>query len=179
MDCETNYTGLGLAPVCGEAMTLPLVADATGTWAFMTTFNGAYQYTQFHQTSGQTIVVPTKLNEDYTYVFKLYKPDNSIFNDTCYAVKTMPMIDGEVALVPQGDTGSITTGKLQFTALPGQDSVSYLELINAKQIAVFIEGAIKQEGTEPEEYLFDRVPGIISFNSELQSGQKITILYFK
>jgi hypothetical protein len=159
-------------------MTLPLVADATGTWAFMTTFNGAYHYTQFHQTSGQTIVIPAKLNEDYTYVFKLYKPDNSIFNDTCYAAKTIPMLDGEVPLMPD-DSEPITTGKLQFTALPGQDSVSYLELINAKQVAVFIEGAIRQEGTEPEDYLFDKIPGIISFNSELQPGQKITILYFK
>lgn len=178
MICETNYTGLGIAPVCNEAVTLPLVADATGTWAFMTTFNGAYYYTQFHQANGQTIVVPAKLNEDYTYVFKLYKPDNSIFNDTCYAVKTMPMINGEVGLVPEG-AEPVTAGKLQFTALPGQDSVSYLELVNAKQVVVFIEGAIRQEGSEPEEYLFDNVPGIISFNSELQEGQKITILYFK
>lgn len=178
MICETNYTGLGIVPVCSEAMTLPIIADATGTWAFMTTFNGAYHYTQFHADSGQTIVVPAKLSEDYTYVFKLYKPDNSVFNETCYAVKTMPMIDGEVGLSPEGSE-PITTGKLQFTALSGQDSVSYLELINAKQIALFIEGAIRQEGTEREEYLFDKVPGIISFNSELIAGQKITILYFK
>lgn len=178
MICETNYTGLGIVPVCNEAMSLPLIADATGTWAFMTTFNGAYHYTQFHLTSGQTIVIPARLNEDYTYVFKLYKPDNSIFNDTCYAVKTMPMLDGELTLTPADNT-PITTGKLQFTALPGQDSVSYLELINAKQVAVFIEGAIRQEGTAPEEYIFDKIPGIISFNSELQDGQKITILYFK
>ena len=178
MICETNYTGLGIAPVCNEAMALPLIADVTGTWAFMTTFNGAYHYTQFFATVGQAIVVPARLNEDYTYVFKLYKPDNSIFNDTCYAVKTMPLLDGEVTLAPVDNT-AITTGKLQFTALPGQDSVSYLELINAKQVAVFIEGAIRQEGTAPEEYIFDKIPGILSFNSELIDGQKITILYFK
>lgn len=178
MICETNYTGLGCVPICNEAMALPLLADTTGTWAFMTTFNGAYQYVQFTATSGQTIVVPAKLNEDYTYVFKLYKPDNSVFNDTCYAVKTMPYTDGEVGLDMEDNTAA-TTGKLQFTALPGQDSVSYLELVDAKQIAVFIEGTIRQEGTGEEDYLFDHIAGIISFNAELQSGQKITILYFK
>jgi hypothetical protein len=178
MICETNYTGLGIAPVCNEAVALPLIADATGTWAFMTTFNGAYHYSQFHATSGQTIVVPARLNEDYTYVFKLYKPDNSIFNETCYSIKTIPIADGELGLTVN-DSVVVTTGKLQFTALPGQDSVSYLELVNAKQIAVFIEGAIRQEGTGEEEYMFDKIVGIISFNTELQSGQKITILYFK
>lgn len=175
-----NITDLGLVPVCKEAAIIPLVADVAGTWAFMTSFNGAYQYVQFQVEEGATIVVPVRLNEDYTYVFKLYKPDNSILNDGSYTIKTTPMLpDVSYSYTLPNDVGQTSTGRKQFIATNGQDMVSYIELVNAVQVVVFVEGAIVQSGTADEEYLFDSLTGIISWNQSLIEGQKVTILYFK
>lgn len=175
-----NNIILGDIPACGEAVVLPLVATATGTWAFMTTFNGAYQYVQFQAVSGQHLVVPAKLNEDYTYNFKLYQPDNTIFNNTTYHAKTIPLlpyVDYECPSV--GDAHSFSMGKLQLVATDGQTEVSFLELNSAKQVTVFVEGAMRQEGADADEYVFDKFGSRVVFNTGLLSGQKITILYFK
>ena len=176
-----NMIHLGEIPVCSEAAVLPVIATETGTWAFMTTFNGAYQYIQFPATEGQKIVVPAKLNEDYTYRFKLYQPDNSLLNTDGYCAKTMPMLpDIDYVCPATGANGlPFTTGKLQFVASEGQTEGSYTELAVAKQVAVFVEGGMRQEGTEDDEYSFDSLNAAIVFNTPLIEGQKITIIYFK
>lgn len=177
MTCSNHYTGLGEVPVCAEAAVLPLIADTTGTWAFMSSFNGAYQYAQFQCSAGQSIVVPVGLNEHFTYTFRLYKPDNTIFNDTYYAMLTVPFLNStEHVLV---DTEPLAAGKLQHIATDNQYSISYTSLINARQIAIFVEGALWQEGNSSDEYIFNPTSGTITFNTALAEGQKITILYFK
>ena len=181
MTCNNHYTGLGEVPVCDEALILPLIADVSGTWAFLTTFNGAYQYIQFEATSGQSIVVPATMNENYTYVFRLYRPDGSILGDTYYCMKTVPLLPG-MTLPGAGDPGGtsvISTGRKQFVATDGQLTAFYNELVGAVQVVVFIEGAIRQDGTEADEYTFDAISGTITFNTALIEGQKITLLYFK
>ncbi len=176
----SNTINLGSVPVCKEAVVIPITADVTGIWAFMTTFNGAYQYVQFNVEVGKTIVVPVRLNEDYTYTFKLYKPDNSILNDTSYSIKTTPLLpDVSYSYAYSGDTGQIVTGQKQFEATDGQDMVSFIELVNAVQVVVFVEGAVVQSGNAHEEYLFDNITGVVSWNQPLIEGQKVTILYFK
>lgn len=175
-----NTINLGEVPVCAEAVIIPIDATATGTWAFMTTFNGAYQYVQFSATAGQKIIVPAKLNEDYTYTFKLYQPDNSIFNDTNYSIRTIPMLP-EVAYNCPSIVGSsdLNTGKIQLEAAEDQLEITHVELLNVKQVAVFVEGTMQQEGDDVDEYVFDATNAKIIFNTVLLEGQKITILYFK
>ena len=174
----TNNIHLGEIPVCSEATVLPIVANETGTWAFMTTFNGAYQYIQFTATEGQNIVVPTGLNEDYTYTFKLFTPDSSILNDTNYTAKTIPLLQGADHTNSSGGNGSLpyTTGKLQFIATDSQVTSSHVELTNAKQVVVFIEGAIRHEGYEDDEYVFSQQNTTITYTTPLTEGQKITII---
>lgn len=177
---STNTIHIGEVPVCSEAVVLPLVATATGTWAFMTNFNGAYQYIQFPATANEKLVVPAKLNEDYTYTFKLYKPDNAVFNETNYTAKTIPLLPDIDYVCPSvGDVTAFTTGKLQFTATEGQTTSAHIELMNVLQVALFVEGAMRQEGAEDDEYIFNKPEAQIEFNTPLQAGQKITILYFK
>lgn len=175
-----NTISLGDIPVCSEAVVLPLVATATGTWAFMTTFNGAYQYVQFQAVGGQHLVVPAKLNEDYTYNFKLYQPNNTILNNATYSAKTIPLLPGIDYECPSvNDSQPFSMGKLQAIATDGQTEFSFLELNTAKQVTVFIEGAMWQEGEAIDEYVFDKFGARVVFNTALLSGQKITILYFK
>ncbi|RYE25453.1 MAG: hypothetical protein EOP51_04000, partial [Sphingobacteriales bacterium] len=176
MNCINHYTGLGEVPVTEDAVLLPLTADTTGTWAFMSSFNGAYQYVQFQSIAGQSIVVPAKLNENYTYTFRLYKPDASILNDTYYSMLTVPMLDREIN-VHTGNAVNTKIGRKQFVAADGQITVSYAELINAKQIVVFVEGAIMQEGIDAYSYTFNSTTGLVTFNTTLQAGQNITLLY--
>lgn len=175
-----NTIFLGEIPVCSEAVILPLVASATGTWAFMTTFNGAYQYIQFQAVSGENIVVPAKLNEDYTYMFKLFQPDNSVFNSTVYTAKTIPLLPDIDYVCPSiNDSPAFAMGKLQVIAIEGQVESAHIELNNAKQVTVFVEGAMWQEGAGADEYEFNKTAAKIVFHTPLSAGQKITILYFK
>lgn len=176
-----NIIQLGEIPVCSEAVVLPLTATSTGTWAFMTTFNGTYQYVQFQATSGEKFVVPAKLNEDYTYTFKLYQPDNAVFNNTSYSAKTILLLPDIDYVCPSVNNGEVpfATGKIQFLAIEGQIESVHIELNNAVQVAVFVEGAMRQEGSGEDEYDFDKPAAKIIFNTPLIAGQKITILYFK
>ncbi len=174
----TNTINLGEVPMAEEGIALPLTADSTGAWEFITNFNGAYQYVQFNATAGDKIVVPAKLNEYYTYSFKLYKPDTSLYNNAVYQVHTIPILPGVVYTGGIGEA-TINAGKLQFYALPNQQTYNHDSLIYAKQIAVFVEGVILQEGTAIDEYQVDLVSGTITFNTTLTASQKISILYIK
>lgn len=179
MNCNNHYTGLGEVPLCAEAVILPLIADTTGTWAFMSSFNGAYQYKQFQCTEGEPIIVPVSLNENYNYTFRLYKPNNSILNNTYYAMHTIPFLPDIDNPVTYENSIIQHTGKRQITATNEQASIMEASLINAKQIAVFVEGALRQAGTDTDEYSFTSITGTVTFNTPLIEGQKITILYFK
>lgn len=172
---------LGDLPVCTEAVILPLMATETGTWAFMTTFNGAYQYVQFQAVENEPLVVPVKLNENYTYTFKLYRPDTSVFNDSSYSISTIPMLPevDYVCPITSENEVSIITGKLQFIASDNQTEIVHLELQNVKDVAVFVEGAMMSEGQEIDEYILSSIQSKVIFNTPLIEGQKITILYFK
>jgi hypothetical protein len=181
MNCNNHYTGLGEVPVCDEALILPLLADVGGTWAFLTTFNGAYQYVQFEATASQSLVIPARLNENYTYVFRLYRPNGAILNDTYYCLKTIPMLP-DIMYPAAGDPGGtnvISAGRKQFVATDGQLAATFTDIINAVQLIVFIEGSMRQEGADADDYTYDAPSGTVTLNTALQAGQKITILYFK
>jgi hypothetical protein len=177
-----NTINLGEIPACDEAVILPLTANVTGGWTFISNFNGAYKYKQFQAVATQVIAVPVRLNEDYTYNFKLYKPDGSILNDTFYTIKTIPILpDVEYDCTPTDgtDISSIKAGKKQFIAGEGQEAFSANAFKDATQMMVFVEGALRQEGDSEDEYVFDKDEGVITFNTPAIEGQKITILYFK
>lgn len=169
---------LGELPMAEEGIALPLTADSTGAWEFITNFNGAYQYVQFNAIAGDNLIVPVKLNEYYTYSFKLYKPNASLLNNAAYQVHTIPILPG---VEYTGGVGEVTikAGKLQFYAIDNQQTYNHESLIYAKQIAVFVEGIIKQEGLAEDEYQVDLSNGTILFNTPLIASQKITILYIK
>lgn len=181
MNCVMNYTGIGQVPVAAEGVVLPLIADESGTWGFMTSFNGAYKYALFPVVAGQAIAVPVNLNEYYAYTFKLYKPDNSLFNDTCYCMQTVPLMPDVNYVFDNQETLSIGSviAKKQFVATEGQTQVVDAAFKNANQVVVFIEGMLKQAGTDPECYSFNAATGAIVFNTPLIADQKITIIYFK
>lgn len=176
----TNAINLGEIPVCSEAVALPLTANATGTWALLTNFNGAYQYVQFSATEGQQLVVPARLNEDYTYHFRIYTPGNTLLHDGGYIAKTIPLLPGIDYVCPSAnDNKPATVGKIQFLAEEGQTESEHTELVKAKQVAVFVEGAMRHEGDGDDEYHFITQEAKIVFNTPLIGQQKTTIIYFK
>lgn len=176
-----NPINLGEVAVCNEAVVLPLAADVTGLWAFVSNFNSAYQYKQFQAVSGQPFAVPVCLNENYTYTIKLYKPDNSLFNETSYLVKTIPMLPDVVydCSPADGSDLQIKTGRKQFVAGDGQTVFIDNAFKNARQVMVFVEGALRQEGAGEDEYVFSAADGTVTFNDPMIEEQKITILYIK
>lgn len=178
-----NTINLGEIPVCSEAAVLPLNAGITGLWAMATHFNGAYKYKQFNAAAGEAIVLPVALNENYTYLLKLYKPDGALFNDTAYTIKTVPLLpDITYTCYSAGENDAIavtvSSGKKQYVAGENQ-TVFVSPLFEQSQVMVFIEGALRQEGDADDEYVFDKETGTITLNTVAIAGQKITILYFK
>lgn len=177
-----NCINLGEVSVSDEALILPLTADATGTWAFMSSFNSAYQYVQFPATEGQVLAVPVRLNESYTYTVKLFRPDNTVFNDTFYCISTMPMlpdVEYTCGTQPGMYISSIRSGKKQFIAAEAQADITDDVFKNAAQVMVFAEGTLVQEGEGLDNYTFNALYGTVYFHTALSNGQRITILYFK
>lgn len=179
---NSNCISLGEVPASGEALVLPLTADATGTWSFMASFNGAYQYVQFPFTSGQVFTIPVRLNESYAYSIKLFRPDNSLFNDTAYCLTTYPLtVDTNwIYLTPTGTfSNPLQIGRKQYTATEGQTVITDNILKTARQVTVFAEGTILTEGNEADGYTFSSTAGTVTFHTPLINEQRITIIWFK
>jgi hypothetical protein len=89
-NCEnTECIDVFLDP-CACVINTGLIADSSGTWKMMHEFNGTQIRTDIAVVSELPISVPsTAFNEDYKTEVRFYKPDNTIFNDTCYKFNIM------------------------------------------------------------------------------------------
>ncbi|HEY1030272.1 MAG TPA: hypothetical protein VGD89_00745 [Flavipsychrobacter sp.] len=78
-----------------------------------------------------------------------------------------------------GELEKVAVGKLQYVATEGQAQITDEILQNARQVALFVEGAILQEGSELDGYTFNAATGTVTFHTPLIASQRITILYIK
>lgn len=92
---NNRYTGLGEVVAYKDYIILPIKATHTGTWAFMSSFNGAYQYCQYEAKEGELMRIQVALQHNYAYTFRLYKPDAQIFEDKYFSMITVPPTIGD------------------------------------------------------------------------------------
>lgn len=87
--CENNECIDVFLDPCACIINTGLVADGSGTWKMVYDFNGTPVRTDIDVANGLPISVPNVFNENYKTTVRFYKPDNTIFNDTCYKFNIM------------------------------------------------------------------------------------------
>lgn len=116
------------------------------------------------------------------YDFKVYNVcPNGVFSAGVVATKST---GGSVSC--GGGGGSIIIdGQIEFFATDGQTTYVDAALINATAVAVYIEGARKYIGTDPDQVQFDDTTGTVTFNDPLigpptsTPGQRVQIDVFR
>ena len=147
-NCETyECIEVFLVP-CAETINLGLVADGSGVWKMVHEFNGTWVRTDIAVTNGSPIIVPNNFNEDYNTILKFYKPDNTIFNDTCYKLKIMltvftncsdtPTITGQMyrQMVAMGGPAPINDVFGSEITVDNGNAIQFDDLIGAQLFSV-------------------------------------------
>lgn len=73
---------------------------------------------------------------------------------------------------------SFKSAKFDFVGDTDQTEFQDDGLIDAKQVIVFAESGLLQEGTAINQYQFDKTTGTITFGQSVE-GQNVSIIYFK
>ena len=119
MSCNCpSYTPMDLTVNCfATSVALPdLVADFTGQMLGRIEFAGYSIPFYVPVADGEPIVIPNKFfNETALHILKLYNPDGTLFNNTCYQIALT--IVGIPTVLPRMGTPT------PFTATPGDGEV--------------------------------------------------------
>lgn len=115
MSCNcTIYECLSIAPnvlQCGDKIVTTLLADESGTWLMRYEFNNRWFGENITVTDGELIELPYVFNEFYTHIIQLYRPDQTLFEDTCWTLDTAQIMGIAPASVSGGGAtvGNIST----------------------------------------------------------------------
>ena len=106
MKCCTNIENLGCFDSCNGIVTTDLIADVAGVWSMEIDYMGITKKVNFEVFASGPLVMPLggvlldsgiviltdKLNEDYEYIVRFYRPDGTLLNDTCYSFKIYKVV---------------------------------------------------------------------------------------
>ncbi|MFA9212942.1 MAG: hypothetical protein ACEQSR_03745 [Candidatus Methylacidiphilales bacterium] len=60
----------------------------TGTWKMVVEYGGVHHSYSFEVLADGKVIIPNVFNENYVHHFKLIKPDFTMYNASCYQIKT-------------------------------------------------------------------------------------------
>lgn len=93
--CPCNITAcldVEIGP-CATAVILPVTAPVSGVYRVSTDFNGYRLNGDTEAVQGERIAIPTNiLNGNYTHTLRIFRPDGTLLNNTCYNLTTMASI---------------------------------------------------------------------------------------
>lgn len=69
---------------CVNKIVTPLVADMAGLWRVMVEFNGSWIRRLMQFANGDKIEIDNVFNNNYKHLVQIFRPDGTLFNDTCY-----------------------------------------------------------------------------------------------
>lgn len=92
MGCCNEITDLGCFTHCGDEYLLPINSDEPGVWRFELNFSGSVKRITAEFDATEKLAIPGPLNENYTYTFKVFRPDGSQFGTGCYAITIKPLV---------------------------------------------------------------------------------------
>lgn len=99
MKCCNNIESLGCFNSCQEFIATEIVLDVVGQWKVEIDYMGITKVVtvdvsdivpipQDNVTINSELKLKNNFNEDYEYIIRIYKPDGTLTNDTCYSFKT-------------------------------------------------------------------------------------------
>ena len=91
--CCNVVTSLGCFDSCAEAFDTGLLADASGEWNIYAEFAGSAVKMTVALEEGDAIIFPNKLNEDYTHVLKIIRPNGTLYQGKCYSITTFTTLN--------------------------------------------------------------------------------------
>jgi len=77
---------------CDTGVDTGIVVDADGNYFVRLKFNHAFKTYTFALDSGDTLILPNDVNGNYVHELQVYKPDNTLLNNTCYSLKVNTVI---------------------------------------------------------------------------------------
>lgn len=165
LECVQEQRIAGSANAAGDELTLPLIADETGTWSIH--YNDDTSET-FPVTNGENIVIPADYltqNEDNT--IQIRRSDGYIFGNTCY------IINVGIESVTLNESANRIQGKVTLTLdseTASGDTV--LDTIGANFVDVYRNGSLQSSG-----YTWDETTG--EFVWSYEDGDVVVIKYYK
>lgn len=78
---------------CTNEIILPLEADMPGLWRVMSEFNGAWIRQLIQLSTDDKITLENTFNANYTHLVQIFRPDGTLFNNTCYSFDMSLVID--------------------------------------------------------------------------------------
>lgn len=119
MPCNCpSYTCLQIAPnvlQCGDDIVTMLLADATGTWLMRYEFNNRWYGENIDLTDGEVIEIPYVFNEFYTHTIQFYRPDQTLYEDTCFTLDTRQLMGIAPASSGGGGDSGVKMGTVEIT----------------------------------------------------------------
>lgn len=166
LSCVRQTEISGYYDAVNDVVVLPIKADVTGTWTIL-----------FDDDSTDTVVIAAvgeylsfdiaNFTNDTEHLFKLIKPNNATYGNTCYNMYLSYEDFEPVAFVGLG------VNKIDIT-LDSETASEYVngDLANLGLYAIFREGSLVTSGVT-----YDEETG--TFTWSFTDGDDVSILYFK
>jgi len=154
---------------CAATIQLPVTADETAVWNMAFEFNGSQFVTSVPVYVNQPIVIPNRFNEQYTHVLRFYRPDNTVFLNTCFKLTTMPTVFAPASVPAPAAKETYALPMFQTT-----EAADYVipALHNAEILSIEVE-----EFTATAS--FNNITNTLTITSDFGPGQSVKILYKK
>jgi hypothetical protein len=110
MSCATHTTCLPLyVGPCAETIDLGLKADLEGTWRVLWEFNGVWRQVNLTLAVNAAIIIPNDLNPSYSSKIQIFRPDNTLFEDTQFIANIHYVLNADSAGPVPEQTFTVTT----------------------------------------------------------------------
>lgn len=168
MNCGcTTYDCLDIAPnilQCEDDIVTALLGDETGTWLMRYEFNNRWFGVEIEVVDGELIEIPNVFNELYTHTIQFYRPDQTLYEDTCFTLDTRQLMGltgtsssstsagliGTVELTEYTDTFEVPTGRTIWLVFPGnQGYARYTDFTQSGTTITMLNGIVLPPGAVP------------------------------
>lgn len=154
---------------CAQTVTLPIVANETGTWKAILEFANVSYRADIPVVNGNKITIPNRFNEYAIHTLKLYRSDDTLFNDTCYTIHIMPTVFTNPSSTPASGLVAHTTANILIDTGTAGNTYTIAEAVEAL--------GVSRNGLTEQDWTFNA--GTWTFTNPLQPGDIVRFLYNK
>lgn len=164
--CNKDIVCLGDFCTCKD-IDLSIDGLPTGDYTMYALFNGVKLSKTVTSTTAGEITIPNIFNENYVNFITLVDNNNAVFNDTTYAIRTIPCVGATIPDVP-----SITNSNIITMLSSAGSTIVNAMLVGRNVAAIIIDDYSKNIG-----FTKNILDNFITFTDGtiLVEGQSLTI----